>query len=183
LTRTAAKTAITAVVTGGPGTGKSTLLAVLAQRGVAVEAEVARAILQAPGGMALRAADPAAFADAMFAGEAARQSAAHARGGTTVFDRGVPDTVGFLTLEQLPVPTAIDQHCRSVRYSGPIFVTPSWPAIYAQDAERTQTWEEAVASARATSAAWQAYGYSLVEIPCCDVAARADFVLAHLSRV
>ena len=59
------------VVTGGPGSGKSTLLVELAQRGIAIEPEVARVILRRPGGMALRAEDPAAFARAMFDAELA----------------------------------------------------------------------------------------------------------------
>ena len=54
-----------AVVTGAPGSGKSTLLAEVARRGVATGEEVARAILQAPGGMELRAERPSDFALAM----------------------------------------------------------------------------------------------------------------------
>jgi len=54
-----------AVVTGAPGSGKSTLLAEVARRGVATGEEVARAILQAPGGMEMRAKRPTDFALAM----------------------------------------------------------------------------------------------------------------------
>ncbi|RJX65504.1 hypothetical protein D6858_14380 [Tsuneonella suprasediminis] len=171
---------IRAVVTGGPGAGKSTLLAELARRGFSVEEEAARAILQAPDGMTLREHDPQGFADAMFAQELASFERAGAREGATVFDRGFPDTVGFLRLEGLPLPEAMDRICRDVRYSGPIFRAPPWQEIYRSDEERIQDWAEAQASDGAVCAAWRNYGYDLIDLPFVSPAERADFVIERL---
>ena len=169
------------VVTGGPGSGKSTLLVELAQRGIAIEPEVARAILRRPGGMALRAEDPAAFARAMFDAELAAYRAAGATGATTVFDRGFPDIVGFLKLEGLPVPSDIALACRELRYEGPVFRSPPWKAIYRPDAERIQDWEGALASDAAVTTAWRESGYHLIDSPRATVADRAAFVVARLT--
>lgn len=169
-----------AVVTGAPGSGKSTLLAGVALRGVATGPEVARAILQSPGGMEMRAERPIAFAMAMLEAQLASWEKSGADDGPFLFDRGFPDIVGFLRLESLPVPPVIDAACRECRYEGPTFHAPPWREIYRQDAERIQSWEEAVESDAAVIGAWRDYGYSPITLPFADPAARAQFVLDRL---
>ena len=70
---------------------------------------------------------------------------------------------------------------RVLRYEGPIFRAPPWRAIYRQDTERVQTWDDAIASDAAVCAGWRSLGYELVDLPCASVEERADFVLARLS--
>ena len=60
------------VITGGPGSGKSTLIAALAARGISVMPEAGRAIIRdqaAIGGSALPWADRAAYAELMLSWE------------------------------------------------------------------------------------------------------------------
>lgn len=168
------------VITGGPGAGKTALLAALRDIGVDVEPEVARVILQAPGGMRLRDRDPSGFARAMFDSELESYHRVGDVTGPVVYDRGFPDIVGFLKLEGLDVPGDIDAACRELRYDGPIFHALPWREIYRQDDERIQVWEEALASDRAVCDAWRSFGYELVELPHTSVKERADFVIARL---
>ncbi len=121
------------VITGGPGAGKSTLLAAIFARGIPTHSEVARAILQAPGGMEMRAARPSDFAMAMFKAE--QKSWGAAKRGFSLYDRGFPDIVGFLRLEGLPVPPELDRICQELRYDGCIFRAPPWREIYTPDDE------------------------------------------------
>jgi len=100
--------------------------------------------------------------------------------GPAVFDRGVCDVVGFLDVSGLPVPPEIDRVCRELRYDGPILRAPAWQEIYAQDAERIQTWEEAAASDAAVSAAWRRYGYEVIDLPLAPVAERLAFLRAAI---
>lgn len=169
-----------AVLTGAPGAGKTTLLDAAAAAGMATSPEVARRILKAPGGMELRATDPLGFAEAM-AEAHAHEFECHARHpGPVLFDRGLPDVVGFLDVSGLAVPTAVDRVCRNLRYTGPILRAPAWAAIYAQDAERIQNWEQAVASDDAVTAAWKRYGYDVVDLPLAAVAERLEFLRSSL---
>jgi len=138
--------------------------------------EVARAILTKPGGMELRQDNPTGFAEAMLAHELAAFEMAGQGGGVAIFDRGFPDIVGFLDLADLPVPASIDQACRELRYEGPIFHAPPWREIYVSDAQRIQTWEEALESDVAVMQAWRRYGYELTPLPLVDVAARLAFI-------
>lgn len=163
-----------AVITGGPGAGKSTLLIALADEGFKTFPEVARNLLQAPGGMALRTDQPAEFAAAML--EAERVAWLAAKTGCSIYDRGFPDIAGFLELESLPVSKEILEACCRLRYSGPIFRAPPWREIYLQDEERIQSWDQAVDSNLAVCNAWNKYGYELVDLPLAPVADRVQFV-------
>lgn len=169
-----------AVLTGAPGAGKTTLLDAAAAAGFRTSPEVARRILQEPGGMALREADPLGFAEAMLEAHAREYERHAGHTGTVLFDRGFPDVVGFLEVSGLPVSPAIERVCRDRRYAGPILRAPAWAAIYAQDAERIQDWEQAVASDEAVTAAWKRFGYEPVDLPFVPVGERLDFLRESL---
>jgi predicted ATPase len=168
------------VLTGAPGAGKTTLLRAAADADLATSPEVARQLLQTPGGMALRANDPLAFAEAML--EAHRREYERFAGASVpvVFDRGFPDVAGFLDVSGLAVPAALDEACRAIRYHGPVLRAPAWQEIYRTDAERIQDWEQAVASDEAVTAAWRRYGYDVEDLPLAPVAERLRFLKARL---
>mgnify|MGYP001354360260 CR=1 FL=1 len=169
-----------AVLTGAPGAGKTTLLDAAAAAGLRTSPEVARELLRQPGGMDLRQRDPLGFAEAM-AEAHIREIERHAGAPVPVlFDRGLPDVVGFLDVSGLTVPPGVERACRTLRYHGPILRAPAWAAIYVQDAERIQDWEQAVASDAAVTAAWQRYGYEVTELPLAGVDERLDFVRSLL---
>ena len=125
------------VVTGGPGSGKSTLIEALAAAGIATSAEVGRAIIKeelAAGGTALPWVDHRAFAERMVVREVAAHQAALASGRAVVLDRGVPDVIGFLRVSGLDVPPHIDAAARACRYNPRVFIAPWWPDIFTTDA-------------------------------------------------
>ena len=165
-----------AVLTGAPGAGKTTLLNAAAAAGLTTSPEVARVLLQQPGGMALRVADPEGFAEAMLEAHMHELERHADHPDPVLFDRGVPDVVGFLDVSGLSVPKLVDQACRTLRYTGPVLRAPAWAAIYQQDAERIQTWDEAVASDEAVTAAWRRYGYEVIDLPLVGVEARLAFL-------
>ena len=165
-----------AVLTGAPGAGKTTLLEAMAATGIRTSPEVARELLRQPGGMDLRERDPLGFAEAMAEAHRREYERHAASPGPVLFDRGLPDVVGFLDVSGLPVSPAIDRACRTLRYTGPILRAPAWADIYVQDAQRIQDWAGAVASDEAVTAAWQRYGYEVVGLPLVGVEERLAFV-------
>ena len=167
------------VVTGGPGSGKSTLIAALAAAGVATSAEVGRAIIReelAAGGTALPWLDHRAFATRMIEREIAAHRAALASGKTVVLDRGVPDVIGFLRVSGLAVPASIDAAAWACRYNDRVFIAPWWADIFTTDAERKQTPAEARAAFAIMAETYRDYGYDIVELPRASVANRVAFV-------
>lgn len=153
------------VLTGGPGAGKTTLVEALAATGLPVVPESGRAIIRdqvAAGGDALPWRDAARFAEAMIEADITAYRSAPA--GPVLFDRGIPDTIGYLRLIGLPVPRRLTAAARRARY-GRIFVAPPWPAIYHTDSERRQDLAEARATHDAIVAAYRELGHRPLRLP------------------
>lgn len=168
------------VVTGGPGGGKTTLLAALAAAGHVIAPEAGRAIIRdqlAIDGPALPWRDRALFAELMLNFDLRSHGEAQAGTVPVFFDRGVPDSVGYLRLCGLPVPDHLDRAAHAFRYARIVFAAPPWREIYAEDAERKQDFAEAERTYEAVTAAYRDHGYELVELPRADVEARVAFVL------
>jgi predicted ATPase len=172
------------VITGGPGSGKSTLVDALRAEGVTGMPEAGRAIIRdqvAIGGSALPWADRLAFSELMLAWELRSYREAQACSGPVLFDRGVPDVAGYLRLCGLPIGPHIVRAGETYRYRRRVFIAPPWPEIFTQDAERKQSLEEAEATHHALAAAYSSLGYELVALPRASVAERMAFVRARIS--
>lgn len=171
------------VITGGPGSGKSTLIAHFAAAGFVTMPEAGRAIIQdqvAIGGSALPWADPAAFAEQMLTWELRSHREARKLAGPVLFDRSIADVIAFLLLCDLPVPTHVRRAAERYRYNRRVFIAPFWPDIYAQDGERKQSLAEAEAQFHILQRVYADLGYELVPLPFALVEERADFIRAHL---
>jgi predicted ATPase len=173
------------VLTGGPGSGKTTLIEVLNAKGYATAPEAGRTVIRdqiANGGNALPWNDRLLFAERMLAVDLRNHAKAQEWSGPVFFDRGVPDVVGYLELCGLPVPPAAEEAARSYCYARRVFVLPPWPEIFGQDAERKQSFDEARRTYRAMVAVYSRLGYELVEVPEAPIDERADLVLANIGR-
>jgi predicted ATPase len=171
------------VITGGPGSGKSTLLDVLRQRGFVCMTEAGRAIIQDQlliGGTALPWADQAAFAERMLAWDLRAYQQAQAASTPVLFDRGIPDVLGYLRLSRLPIPEPVRQAVDQFRYHRQVFIAPPWWDIYTQDAERKQSFAEAEATYRTMLETYTGLGYELIPLPLVSPSERADFVQSFL---
>lgn len=171
------------VITGGPGSGKSTLIEALAGRGFRTMPEAGRAIIQdqvAIDGEALPWSDRRAFAELMLSWEMRSYREAVRLSGPVFFDRGVPDVLGYLRLSELPVPSHVERAAQMFRYHPRVFIAPPWPEIFGIDAERKQSFREAQATYEAMLETYSALGYDLVPLPFDSVEERVRFVLAAI---
>ncbi|AMO70447.1 AAA family ATPase [Sphingorhabdus sp. M41] len=165
-----------AVITGGPGSGKTTLCKKLSEDRIAIGSESGRAVLARKNGHDLRQKNPHLYAAEILKLDVEKFTTASASCQRWLFDRGFPDNAGFLDLMGLPIPGELDLACRNYRYAGQIFAAPPWREIYHGDQDRIQDWHEAVATHEAIAAAWARYGYILVELPRASVDERVVFV-------
>lgn len=171
------------VVTGGPGSGKSSLIDAMARRGLRTMPEAGRAIIRDQvgiGGPALPWADRALFAELMLDRALRSWHEALAGGAPVLMDRGIPDIAGYLLLCGLPVPAHVEAAAQRHRYNRRVFLAPYWDAIFTQDTERRQNRQEAEATGRIMAETYARLGYRIVELPLAGVGQRADFVADRL---
>lgn len=169
------------VITGGPGAGKSTLLDHLHRHhGLNIVEEGGRAIIReqlASGGDALPWANREAFCREMFEHALKTREQALDSGGLWLFDRGLPDVLGYARLCGLAVPEELQIAARKLRYARTVFLAPAWEAIYRNDAERRQDFAEAQRTAAMMAKVYEELGYRLLELPLGGLEERAELVL------
>jgi predicted ATPase len=171
------------VITGGPGSGKTSLIDALEQRGYARSVEAGRALIQDQiliGGHALPWDDRMQFTELMLSWEMRSYRIAQQTGGIVFFDRGVVDVLGYLRLIRQPVPEHVRRAVETFRYNRKVFIAPPWPEIFEQDHERKQDFEEAVRTYNALMGAYDACDYELIELPRESFERRVEFVLRHV---
>ena len=173
------------IITGGPGSGKTTLIEALRARGFAYSVEAGRGTIQDQvviGGEALPWRDPRLFAELMLCWEMRSYRIAELTEGPVFFDRGVPDVLGYLRLVNIPGPDHVQKAAREFRYNPIVFIAPPWREIFHQDVERKQDFEEAQRTYDALAYTYAALGYQLMELPCVGVEERCEFILGHIAE-
>lgn len=171
------------VLTGGPGSGKTTLINELKNRGYPCSLEAGRAIIQDQiliEGNALPWTDPEAFSQLMLSWELYSWHKATDIKTPYFYDRGLPDIAGYLLLCGLPIPKHLNNAIILFRYSTNVFIAPPWPEIYAQDKERKQTIKESEETYLAMLEVYKKYNYKLIELPKEAIDSRANFIINNI---
>lgn len=171
------------IISGGPGSGKSTLIKALTERGLTAMPEAGRAIIQhqlSIGGNALPWADRTLFAELMLGWDLRSYHEALLLQKPVLFDRGIPDVMGYLRLCGIPVPPHIENAANNYQYNQRVFLLPPWPEIFTQDKERKQSFEEAVATYNSLASTYTELGYELLLLPFASIEKRVAFVLENI---
>ena len=170
------------IVTGGPGAGKTTLLVELAAMGYATVAESARAIIaERVARGASRRPDALAFAREILRRDIEKYRHRPPTSEWVFFDRGLIEALGMVH-EASPMPSReLETVLASYPFHTTVFVLPPWEAIYASDAERDQSFAEAVEVHGKVVEWYRSCGYVLNEVPRLPVAQRAEHVLRVLA--
>lgn len=168
-------------LTGGPGSGKSTVLAALHQRGYVCVPESARDIIRerVRRGLAKRPS-PHEFAQETLRRDIEQYRRVQQMAGPVFFDRSAVDALGMLDESDPSSATEIQDLLAEFKYFETAFCFPPWREIYRTDSERDQSFREAVAVYDAVTTWYRRCGYQVVDVPLGDVGSRCDFVLSRL---
>jgi predicted ATPase len=171
------------IVTGGPGAGKTTLLAQLAASGYVTVEESARAIIseRLARGASPRPA-PVAFAEDILRRDIEKYLARPRTPQWVFFDRGIVDALGLLH-EVSPLPASeLKAMLAAYPFHPSVFLLPPWEAIYTKDAERDQSFEDAVHVHRKIVQWYRSCGYVLHEVPRLSAPQRAEHIIRVLGE-
>jgi len=171
------------IVTGGPGVGKTTLLAELATMGYATVAESARAIIaERLASGANRRPDVLAFAREILRRDIEKYLEQPRTSSWVFFDRGLIDALGMLHEASALPSVELESMLALYPFHATVFVVPPWELIYTNDTERDQSFAEAVPVYTRIVRWYRSCGYVLDEVPRLPVAQRAEHVLRILAE-
>ena len=175
------------LLTGAPGSGKSTVLHELRRRGYRGVDEAARQIIaeqRTIGGNGIYDRDPSLFHELILSRSIAQFHAyiySEFGDAPVIFDRGIPDSIGYGLLFGLDVQPA-EAAAKIWRYNATAFFLPSWPEIYATDEDRRMSVDDARAFGENLRVIYLRAGYTVVDVPRGSAAQRVDFILDAIMK-
>ncbi|CAM4330711.1 AAA family ATPase [Pseudoalteromonas ostreae] len=170
------------IFTGGPGSGKTSVIELLCHMGYQSAPEVGRKVIQAQvksEGSALPWLDKTAFRDEMVL-EEINNYENFGDAEITFYDRSIIDSYGYSKLECLTISELLLVKCRELGYCRKVFIFPPWEEIYENDAERKQDFDEALATYHEMMNAYTKFGYDLIEVPKASIKERVQFIVGQL---
>lgn len=170
-------------ITGGPGSGKTTLINELKKRGYRCAREVARQIIQEQtiiGEEGVPWKDLKLFKELLLDRSIETYKAAFENREVTFFDRDVLELISYDRYTQTESSLELKEAVIHLTYNKKVFLAPPWKAIYCNDDERRQTYEESLEIYQHIAHVYREYGREVIELPKTSVVSRADFVISHL---
>ncbi|MFM7024137.1 MAG: AAA family ATPase [Flavobacteriales bacterium] len=170
------------IITGGPGTGKTTILNQLQSKGYNTFEEVARIVIKEEliaGSDALPWKNLDAFSKKVLPLQIINHS--KALSGLNFYDRGIPDIAAYQLHSNQSVFKELEEAIALHRYHNDVFITPPWKEIYLNDNERKETFEKACEIHFRLSETYANFGYRLIEVPQLTTEERVKFILDHLN--
>lgn len=170
------------IITGGPGSGKTSIIDGIKKQGFITVDEVARQIIKEQlkiDGDALHTQNQRKFLDLMLSRSIFTYEQVIEREHPVFFDRGIPELIGYCRLVNIEVPSYLNNATKLYHYNKNVFITPPWKEIYQHDEERKQTWQEAIDTYQQVMDSYIEAGYQLIEIPRGTIAERVNFILKH----
>lgn len=168
------------VITGGPGTGKSSIIHKLEEKGELCFHEVSREVIleaKKEGIDQLFLEKPLLFSQKLLEGrldqflEAKNINSAH-----VFLDRGLPDVLAYMDYFNTDYPDLFHTTCKNYQYDK-IFILPPWQEIYTSDNERYESFEEALKISSYLYSTYEKYGYEPIEVPKLAINERTEFIL------
>ncbi len=165
------------IITGSPGTGKTTLIKALKKKGFSTISEISRKVIiaqQHEKGNAYPWGDIETYASLVYY---KTKKILREQPESIFMDRSLVDTMAYLTFSNKKIPKELLEFPYQKYYHKTVFFAPSWEEIYEIDAQRPQQF---IALNGLQEILWSTYeklGFTCVLLPKADVLSRIDFVL------
>lgn len=171
------------VLIGGPGTGKSTVLNELKNRGYKCMPEISREVTlqaQKDGIDQLFLTEPLLFSEKLLEGREHQYIQAQSLSDEIVFfDRGIPSVHAYMRYFKTDFPEVFLQKSNEYRYTK-VFQFLPWKEIYTSDNERYETYQQSLEISKFLFDAYSELQYEIIDVPYGSVKERSNFILNAL---
>jgi predicted ATPase len=178
------------VITGGPGTGKTSVINELKNRGYYCFEEIIRTLTteaKKESDASMHISNPIAFVNdplhfnvQLLNGriEQFTQSGflTHKK---SFFDRGIPDVLAYMEFFEQPINNDFIKACNNHKYTH-VFILPPWKDIYTSDNERFETFDEALKIHDCLVNIYHNFGYNIIDVPFGNVSSRTNFIVDNI---
>lgn len=172
------------VITGGPGTGKSTIITELLKRKHHCLEEISRQVTleaQKEGIDQLFLTNPLLFSELLLKGRINQFKTSETFDSDIVFfDRGIPDVLAYMDYIGDRYPDDFITTSKNLVYDE-VFILKPWKAIYKSDNERYESFSQAEKIHNYLLETYQNFDYTPVDVPFGSVEERTDFILNTLN--
>ena len=168
------------VITGGPGTGKTTIIKKFKSLGYSCSKEISREIIAEQiivDGEILPWKDLTKFSNSVFSLRKAQYINAPIDR-LHFFDRSIIDVIAYMKVDDLRISEEFSEYCKKYRYNTTVFFTPIWEEIYHKDMHRKENLYSAKKIEKYILETYASFGYNLIEIPKQPTKERIDFILS-----
>ncbi len=169
------------VLTGAPASGKTTLLNIVNHAEISCYSEVSRAIISAAQAKGIHRPfleSPLAFSETIFENRL-HDYFMESTLPVQLYDRGIHDVVAYLHESGYDIPCGMELDCTNFTYDK-VFVLPPWEAIFEQDTQRMENFNESEKNHLALIETYATYGMECIEVPRVSIAKRRAFILENL---
>ncbi|QXP68453.1 AAA family ATPase [Polaribacter sp. AHE13PA] len=172
------------VLIGGPGTGKTSVINELTNRGYFCMPEISREVTleaQKKGIDQLFLTEPLLFSKMLLEGREKQFLEANKSEQELVFfDRGIPDVHAYMDYFKTDYPATFFEKCNLYKYTK-IFHFSPWKDIHTTDNERYESFEETTEIDRFLMKSYTDLGYAIINVPFGSLKERTDFVINSLA--
>ncbi len=181
------------MITGGPSTGKTSVIKLLEEQGHTCLHEVIRLMTlekKAEEGETVfktnpivSVEDPSAFNKRILDARIAQYKSVYDTLEEKVFfDRGIPDVLAYMDCFGQKYDNTYVKSSEDYRYDT-IFMMPPWKEIHVSDNERLENFEESILVHECLFNCYTRFGYDVQNVPKMEIEKRVDFILDHLKRI
>jgi predicted ATPase len=170
------------ILTGGPGTGKSTVLDLLQSSGFLCLPESAREIMRVRINAGLEPRpDADSFAQAILQRDMEQYRSIPHTARPVFIDRGIPDALCMLFMTGRIDLAEAKRTLECFPFNQHVFFFHPWEVIYVNDTERDQSFAESQLVSERLAFWYESLGFILIDMPKASPTARVEFIMNHVS--